>query len=128
MVKRVFIRHLVPLAALVLLACSGGTVEKEKVVATVNGAHITAAELQQEAADYGKNNRVTRHTVDDQLKFMIEQKLLIQEAIKMGHQREEGVRRNHQGLLGTDHHPEPDRGQGRGAVRQDLRDGSGNSK
>ena len=84
MVKRVLIRHLVPLAALVLLACSGGTVEKEKVVATVNGAHITAAELQQEAADYGKNNRVTRHTVNDQLHLMIEHKLLIQEAIKMG--------------------------------------------
>jgi len=59
-------------------------VEKEKVVATVNGAHITAAELQQEAADYGKNNRVTRHTVNDQLHLMIEHKLLIQEAIKMG--------------------------------------------
>lgn len=84
MIKRVLIRRLVPLAALALLACSFGTAEKEKAVATVNGAPITTAELQQEVTGYGKNNPVTRHTVDDQLKLMIEQKLLIQEAIKMG--------------------------------------------
>jgi hypothetical protein len=84
MVKMGLIRYLVPLAALALLACSGGTTAHDKVVATVNGAHITTAELQQEAADYGKNNPVTRHTVDDQLHLMIEHKLLIQEAIKMG--------------------------------------------
>ena len=70
-------------AALALTACSG-TGEKEKVVATVNGASITAAELRQEVAGYGKNNPISRHTVEDQLKVMSEQKLLIQEAVKMG--------------------------------------------
>jgi hypothetical protein len=84
MKKRVLIRRLVPFAALALLACSSGTAEKEKVVATVNGAPITVAELQQEVSGFGKNNTVSRHTVDDQLKLLIEQKLLIQEAVKMG--------------------------------------------
>jgi hypothetical protein len=48
----------------------------EKIVAEVNGAAITAAELRAEVAGYGKNNPVTRHTVEDQLKVMVEQKLL----------------------------------------------------
>jgi len=84
MEKRVLIRCLFPLAALALLACSPGTAEKEKAVATINGAPITAAELQQKVAGYGKNNALTRHAVDDQLHLMIEHKLLIQEAVKMG--------------------------------------------
>jgi hypothetical protein len=84
MVKERMIRRLVPLFALALLACSPGAAEKEKVVATVNGASITAAEIQQEATDYGKNNPVTHHTAEDQLHLMIEHKLLIQEAVKMG--------------------------------------------
>jgi hypothetical protein len=84
MKKRVLIRRLLPLAVLALLACSPGTAEKEKAVATVNGAPITAAELQQKVVGYGKNNAVTRHAVDDQLHLMIEHKLLIQEAVKMG--------------------------------------------
>jgi len=84
MKKRVLIRYLFPLAALALLACSPGTAEKEKAVATVNGAPITATELQQKVAGYGKNNALTRHAVDDQLHLMIEHKLLIQEAVKMG--------------------------------------------
>ncbi|EKD40564.1 MAG: hypothetical protein ACD_75C00011G0003 [uncultured bacterium] len=84
MLKRIWIRRLVPLAALALLACSSGTAEKEKAVATVNGAPITTAELQQKAASYAKNSPITRHTVDDQLHIMIEHKLLIQEAVKTG--------------------------------------------
>jgi hypothetical protein len=78
------IRRLSLLAMFALVACSSGTTGNEKVVATVNGAPITAAALRQEVAGYGKNNPVTRHTVEDQLKVMIEQKLLIQEAVKMG--------------------------------------------
>ena len=84
MAKGVLIRRLLLLAVLALLACSCGKAEQEKVVATVNGAHITTAELQHAAAGYGKNNQVTRHTVEDQLHLMIEHKLLIQEAVKMG--------------------------------------------
>jgi hypothetical protein len=84
MEKRVLIQRLVPLALLALLACSSGTAEKEKAVVTVNGASITAEELKREVAGYGANNPITRHTVDDKLKLMIEQKLLIQEAVKMG--------------------------------------------
>lgn len=84
MIGRALIRRLVPLAVLTLLACSGGTAEKEKVVATVNGAAISAAELQRKTAEYGKNSTVTRRMVDDRLKVMIEHKLLIQEAVKMG--------------------------------------------
>ncbi|MBA4397460.1 MAG: hypothetical protein C0394_08775 [Syntrophus sp. (in: bacteria)] len=84
MEKRVLIRYLLPVAALALLACSSGTAEKDRVVATVNGAPITAAELQHAVSGHGKNKPVTRHTVDDQLKLMIEQKLLIQQAVKMG--------------------------------------------
>jgi hypothetical protein len=79
------IRSLILLSALILAACgSPGSSGNEKVVAEVNGAAITAAELQQAVAGYGKNNSVTRHTVDDQLKVMIEKKLLIREAVKLG--------------------------------------------
>jgi len=84
MIRKVLIRRLVPLAVLALLACSCGKAENEKAVAKVNGAPITAVELRREVAGYGKNNPVTRHTVDDKLHLMIEQKLLIQEAVKMG--------------------------------------------
>lgn len=72
------------LASLVMMACNSGTAGKDKVVATVNGAPIVAAELRKEVAGYGKNNPITRHTLEDQLKVMIEQKLLIQEAVKRG--------------------------------------------
>jgi parvulin-like peptidyl-prolyl isomerase len=88
--KGVFIRRLLPRAALALfvtlalMACSSGTTEKEKVVAKVNGAAVTAAELQREIEGYGKNNPITRHTIDDRLQLIIEQKLLIQEAVRMG--------------------------------------------
>jgi hypothetical protein len=75
-------RCLVLLAGLTLLACGSGT--KEKVVAVVNDAPIVESELRHEVAGYGKNSPVTRQTVEDQLKIMIEQKLLIQEAVKMG--------------------------------------------
>lgn len=71
------------LASLVMMACNSGTAGKDKVVATVNGAPIVAAELRKEVAGYGKNNPITRHTLEDQLKVMIEQKLLIQEAVKL---------------------------------------------
>jgi hypothetical protein len=95
MIKKVSIQSLIPLVVLALLACSGsgGKAEKEKVVATVNGAAITATELQQEVEGYGKVNPVSSPTVDhrrqhlmfdDQLQQMIEHKILIQEAVKMG--------------------------------------------
>ncbi len=72
------------LASLAAIACTSGTAEKDKIVASVNGAPIVAAELRKEVAGYGKNNPITRHTLEDQLKVMIEQKLLIQEAVKLG--------------------------------------------
>ncbi|HLA28054.1 MAG TPA: hypothetical protein VJZ49_09190 [Syntrophales bacterium] len=84
MVKNAMIRRIVPFALLAVMACSSSKVETEKAVANVNGAIITAVELQQEVTNYGKNYAVTRHTVDDRLGTMIEQKLLIQEAVKMG--------------------------------------------
>lgn len=77
--------HGVFLACLVVIACSSSdTAEKDKIVATVNGASIAAAELRKEVAGYSKNNPITRHALDDQLKVMIEKKLLIQEAVKLG--------------------------------------------
>lgn len=82
--KEMMIRLLMVLAVLALQACNPGGAPKEKAVATVNDAPITAAELRQEVAGYGKNNPITRQTVEDQLKIMIEQKLLIQEAVRMG--------------------------------------------
>lgn len=84
MMKGVWVRRLVPLAALAFLACSGGTAEQEKVVASVNGSAITVAELQKKVAGSGRSGPVTRHSVDDQLHLLIEHKLLIQEAVKLG--------------------------------------------
>jgi hypothetical protein len=84
MKKWILIRCLVPLALLALLACGNSKAEKEKAVATVNGAQITKTEIQQAISGYGKSNRVTSNAVDDQLHLLIENKLLIQEAIKMG--------------------------------------------
>lgn len=70
--------------ALVIGACSSDKKERE-VVATVNDATILAEELQAEVARYARQNpsqRITRCTIDDQLNVMIEQKLMIQEAVK----------------------------------------------
>jgi hypothetical protein len=89
--RPVILRHmiLIFLASLTAMACNSGTAEKGKIVATVNGAPIVAADLRKEVAGYGKNNPVTHHTLDDQLKVMIEQKLLIQEAVKLGLDKDE---------------------------------------
>jgi hypothetical protein len=70
-------------ASFAALACTSGTAEKDKIVATVNGAPIAAADLRRDVAGYGKNRPITRETLDDQLKVMIDQKLLIQEAVKL---------------------------------------------
>jgi hypothetical protein len=83
MKKAVSIRYLLFLVLLALMACSPKA-PKEDAVAKVNDGVITAQDLLQELERYGKINQVTRHTIDDRLQVMIEQKLLIQEAIKMG--------------------------------------------
>ena len=82
--RPVILLHIIFLVSLAAIACNSGTADKGTIVATVNGAPIVAAELRKEVAGYGKNNPITRHTVEDQLKVMIEQRLLIQEAVKLG--------------------------------------------
>ncbi|MBN1662766.1 MAG: hypothetical protein JW943_04120 [Deltaproteobacteria bacterium] len=70
--------------ALALAACNSGK-EKPEVVATVNGAPIDAEELQKEVARFARQNpsqKITGATVEDRLKVIIEQKLLVQEAMK----------------------------------------------
>ncbi len=65
-------------------ACSSGKKEQD-AVAMVNDAPITAEELKSEVARYARQNpsqAITRNTIDDRLKVMIEQKPLIQEAVK----------------------------------------------
>jgi hypothetical protein len=93
MMKKALIRCLVPLAMLAMLACGKTDAEKEKVAAIVNGSPITVNELLRELEYYGKVNPVSSQTVDerrqqlmlaDQLQQMIEHKLLIQEAVKVG--------------------------------------------
>jgi hypothetical protein len=93
MMKKALIRCLVPLVVLAMLACGKTDVEKEKVVATVNSTPITMTELLRELEHYGKVNPVSNQVVDerrrqlmlaDQLQQMIEHKLLIQEAVKLG--------------------------------------------
>ena len=93
MMSKTFTRYLVPLAVLAMVACSADKGEKEQALATVNGSPITMNELLHEVEGFGKVNPVSNTTVDerrqrlmldDQLQQMIEHKLLIQEAVKMG--------------------------------------------
>ncbi|MDZ4165697.1 MAG: SurA N-terminal domain-containing protein [Smithellaceae bacterium] len=70
--------------ALIFGACSSGKKEHD-AVATVNDAPIMAEDILAEVARYARQNpsqAITQNTIDDQLKVMIEQKLLIQEAVK----------------------------------------------
>lgn len=81
-------------AFLAIISCSSGGKERD-AVATVNDAPIVSQELKKEVARYSRQNpaqKVTFNTVEDSLKSMIDQKLLVQEAVKKGlHEKEDFV-------------------------------------
>ena len=73
-------------ATLLALSCSSKP-EDKKVVASVNDAQILLSELQKEVAGSAKQHpesRLSPQDVEDRLKTMIERKLMVQEAVRLG--------------------------------------------
>ncbi len=74
-----------------LTACSSSQQDRD-IITKVNDVPIYASELKKEIARYARQNpefRITDSTVNERLKTMIEQKLLIQEAVQKGITKED---------------------------------------
>jgi len=74
------------LSALLIISCQDKK-EGQSVVATINDSRISMVELQKEVSIYSKRepaSKITPQIIEEQLKTMIEKKLMIQEAMKMG--------------------------------------------
>lgn len=87
--------HLLPhffISCLIFLtACSSNQQEKD-IVAQINDISIPTSELKKEITRYANQNpglRITSRAVNERLRTLIEQKLMIQEAVKKGITKEE---------------------------------------
>jgi len=87
-------RHIIPLfffTTLLTMSC-GSKHEDKNIVASVNDAGITLAELRKEVAGSAKQHPeapLTSRDVEDRLKTMIERKLMVQEAVRRGLSQDE---------------------------------------
>jgi len=75
------------IALVALYGCSRGTTDKGEVVATVNKEPVRREDFQIEMALRAKQNpsySLTAQTIDEQMNTIIDRRLMIQEAMKMG--------------------------------------------
>jgi len=88
------LRHylLILFSALLLLTACSSAQQDQDIITRVNDIPIYASELRKEMARYTKQNpgvKVTDGTINERLNTLIEQKLLIQEAVKKGITKED---------------------------------------